>query len=222
MNTRSGDTGNSDCQEATDSGVDVLKPRSMVVDAEGTGPGFAARRDLRITRMGRLIRRTRIARTATVRQRVSWRNEPGRATTQTAENRERSERAILLFSTALPRRPGYIEWTQIRHEHANEIAAFEEKMTLHLYSMKYRSATVDFLILWKPARTHFLLEGFLRAYGRRRPHGDLPDGEQGLARYGRSRFHWIELRPLGPREPTGSSDRRPRQVDLCRQSRKST
>ena len=56
-------------------------------------------------------------------------------------------------------RPGCTGWAQIRHGYVNAIGEFEEKMALDLYYMKYRSVTMDALILWKTFRTLFLLEG---------------------------------------------------------------
>ena len=56
-------------------------------------------------------------------------------------------------------KPGCAGWAQIRHGYVSGIEAFEEKVAFDLYYMKYRSVTMDALILWKTFRTLFLLEG---------------------------------------------------------------
>ena len=138
---------------------DVLKLRSMVVEAEGAGPRFAERGDLRVTRVGRFIRRTRIDELP---QLVNvFRGEMslvGPRPERPAIANELSDR-YPYFRLRCHVRPGCTGWAQIRHGYVNEIAAFEEKMALDLYYMKYRSVTMDLLILWKTVRTLFLLEG---------------------------------------------------------------
>jgi len=138
---------------------DILKFRSMVVEAEGEGPRFTERGDLRVTRVGRFIRRTRIDELP---QLVNvFRGEMslvGPRPERPAIANELSDR-YPYFRLRCHVRPGCTGWAQIRHGYVNEIAAFEEKMALDLYYMKYRSVTMDLLILWKTVRTLFLLEG---------------------------------------------------------------
>ncbi len=138
---------------------DVLKLRSMVVRAEGTGPRFTERGDLRITRVGRLIRRTRID------ELPQLVNVLRGEMSLVGPRPERPEIANKLsdrypyFRLRCHVKPGCTGWAQIRHGYVNEFAAFEEKVALDLYYMKYRSVTMDALILWKTFRTLFLLEG---------------------------------------------------------------
>ena len=131
----------------------------MVVQAEETGPRFTERGDPRITRVGRFIRRTRIDELP---QLVNvFRGEMSLV----GPRPERPEIANRLsdrnpyFRLRCHVKPGCTGWAQIRHGYVNEFAAFEEKAALDLYYMKYRSVTMDALILWKTFRTLFLLEG---------------------------------------------------------------
>jgi exopolysaccharide biosynthesis polyprenyl glycosylphosphotransferase len=138
---------------------DVLKLRSMIVEAEGARPQFAQRGDSRTTRVGRFIRRTRIDELPQLLN--VFRGEMSLV----GPRPERPEVANEIcnrypyFRLRCHVRPGCTGWAQIRHGYVNEIEAFEEKMALDLYYMKYRSVTMDFLILWKTFRTLILLEG---------------------------------------------------------------
>ena len=139
---------------------DVLKLRSMIVDAEAEGrPRFTERKDSRVTRVGRLIRRARIDELP---QLINvFRGEMslvGPRPERPAVASELSKR-YPYFRLRCHVRPGCTGWAQIRHGYVNEIEAFEEKMALDLYYMKYRSVTMDSFILWKTLRTLFLLEG---------------------------------------------------------------
>jgi exopolysaccharide biosynthesis polyprenyl glycosylphosphotransferase len=138
---------------------EVLKLRSMVVQAEGAGARFAERGDSRITRVGRFIRRTRIDEMPQLLN--VFRGEMslvGPRPERPAFASELSNR-FPYFRLRCHVKPGCTGWAQIRHGYVNEIGAFEEKMALDLYYMKYRSVTMDTLILWKTFRTLFLLEG---------------------------------------------------------------
>ncbi len=138
---------------------EVLKLRSMVVEAEGAGPQFAQRGDLRVTRVGRFIRRTRID------ELPQLINVLRGEMSLVGPRPERPEIANELinrypyFRLRCHVRPGCTGWAQIRHGYVNAIGEFEEKMALDLYYMKYRSVSMDLLILWKTFRTLFLLEG---------------------------------------------------------------
>lgn len=137
---------------------EVLKLRSMVTSA-ASGPRFTERGDARVTRVGRIIRRTRIDELPQLLN--VFRGEMSLV----GPRPERPEVATELidrypyFRLRCHVKPGCTGWAQIRHGYVNEIEGFEEKMALDLYYMKYRSVTMDLLILWKTARTLFLLEG---------------------------------------------------------------
>lgn len=138
---------------------DVLKLRSMVRQAETGKAQFTSKGDVRVTRVGRFIRRTRIDELP---QLINvFRGEMSLV----GPRPERPEVAQALidrfpyFRLRCHVKPGCTGWAQIRHGYVNEIEGFEEKMALDLYYMKYRSVTMDLLILWKTARTLFLLEG---------------------------------------------------------------
>ena len=92
---------------------------------------------------------------------------PGPA--ELAERRDRArwlEGAVETLSERFPYfrlrsalKPGLTGWAQIRHGYVNEVKGFEEKLALDLYYMKYRSLTMDLLILWQTVKTVILLRG---------------------------------------------------------------
>ena len=56
-------------------------------------------------------------------------------------------------------RPGITGWAQIRHGYVNDVSGVEDKLALDMYYLKYRSFTMDLLILWKTLKTVLLLRG---------------------------------------------------------------
>jgi lipopolysaccharide/colanic/teichoic acid biosynthesis glycosyltransferase len=125
-------------------GVDfeLLKLRSMVVDAEQQGAGFAVDRgDSRITRVGRLLRRTSIdelpqlwnvvrGEMSVIGPRPTLRYQVERYT-----DRQRKRLAV---------RPGLTGWAQI---HGRAELPWNDRIELDVWYVEHRSPTVDLKIL---------------------------------------------------------------------------
>ena len=139
---------------------DVMKLRSMRQDAEATsGAVFTGERDPRITRVGHLLRKTRIDELPQL-----WNVLRGEMS-MVGPRPERPEFLDALcerypyFRLRLAIQPGLTGWAQVRHGYVNEIDGFEEKLALDLYYMKYRSVKMDLLILWQTIKTLVLFRG---------------------------------------------------------------
>ena len=130
---------------------EVLKLRSMVVGAERQGTGFAVDQgDTRITRVGRLLRRTSIDELPQL-----WNVVRGdmsvigpRPTLRYQVDRY-DERQLHRLDV----RPGLTGWAQI---HGRATLPWAERIELDLWYVEHRSPRVDLAIL---ARTPFALLG---------------------------------------------------------------
>jgi exopolysaccharide biosynthesis polyprenyl glycosylphosphotransferase len=138
----------------------VVKLRSMHTDAEAlTGAVWATLVDDRITRVGRWLRRTRLDEIPQL-----WNVLVGEMSL-VGPRPERPEFVETLserypyFRARSALKPGLTGWAQIQHGYVNEIEGFEEKLALDFFYMKYRSTTMDLLILWKTAKTVVLFHG---------------------------------------------------------------
>jgi len=137
----------------------VVKLRSMCQHAETSGPRLAERGDLRVTRVGRLLRATRLDEVPQL-----WNVLVGDMSL-VGPRPERPEFVDSLclrypyFRLRSAIRPGITGWAQIRYGYVNEMEGFEEKLALDLYYMKHRSLLMDFVILWQTVKTVFLFRG---------------------------------------------------------------
>ena len=138
----------------------VCKLRSMRHKAEdGTGAVFSREDDDRITRVGRLLRKTRFDELPQL-----WNVLVGEMSL-VGPRPERPEFIDALserypyFRLRSTLKPGLTGWAQIRHGYVNDVDGFEEKLALDLYYMKHRSFMMDLLILWKTAKTMVLMHG---------------------------------------------------------------
>jgi lipopolysaccharide/colanic/teichoic acid biosynthesis glycosyltransferase len=130
---------------------ELLKLRSMVVDAERTGAGFAVDRgDPRITKVGRFLRRTSIDELPqlwnVVRGDMSVIGPRPTLRYQVDRYTERQRRRLDV-------RPGLTGWAQI---HGRATLPWEERIELDVWYVDNRSPLVDLKIL---ARTPIALCG---------------------------------------------------------------
>ena len=130
---------------------DVLKLRTMVVGAEGMGAGYAVDRgDLRITRVGRVLRRTSIDELPQLwnilRGNMSVIGPRPTLRYQVDQYDEHQRHRLDI-------RPGLTGWAQV---HGRARLPWSERIELDLWYVEHRSALLDLKIL---LRTPFALFG---------------------------------------------------------------
>jgi len=121
---------------------ELLKLRSMVVDAERKGAGFAIDRgDARITRVGRFLRRTSIDELPqlwnVVRGEMSVIGPRPTLRYQVERYTERQRRRLEI-------RPGLTGWAQI---HGRAALPWDDRIELDVWYVEHRSPGVDLKIL---------------------------------------------------------------------------
>ncbi len=138
----------------------VWKLRSMREDAEEeTGAVWSQAEDDRVTRVGRFLRKSRLDELPQL-----WNVLRGEMSL-VGPRPERPEFVDMLaerypyFRARSAVRPGITGWAQIRDGYVNDIAHVEEKLALDFYYLKYRTLTMDLLILWKTLKTVLLMRG---------------------------------------------------------------
>ncbi len=138
----------------------IWKLRSMRRDAEAEcGPVWAQTDDLRVTRVGKVLRMARLDETPQL-----WNVLKGEMSL-VGPRPERPEFVESLsvrypyFALRDSLKPGVTGWAQIQMGYVNEVEEFEEKLALDIYYLKYRSTLMDLLILWKTAKTMLLMSG---------------------------------------------------------------
>jgi len=136
------------------------KLRSMKHGAESeTGPVFAGQEDDRKTRVGKILRMSRVDELPQL-----WNVFVGDMS-MVGPRPERPEFVETLserypyFRLRCALKPGITGWAQIRYGYVNDVVGYEDKLALDLYYLKYRSFFMDVLILWKTLKTVLLMSG---------------------------------------------------------------
>ena len=138
----------------------VRKLRTMRDRAEeATGPVLSGAADHRVTRVGRILRATRLDEIPQL-----WNVLRGDMSLvgprpERPELREELCRLYPYFRWRSSVAPGLTGWAQIRRGYVSDLAGFEEKLGFDLYYLKHRSLRLDLFILWKTLKTVALLRG---------------------------------------------------------------
>lgn len=137
----------------------LLKFRSMSANAEAGGPAWAVQRDPRVTRIGSLMRRTRIDELPqlfnVLRGQMSFigpRPERPHFVTQLAEQ-------IPFYRERARVKPGLTGWAQVNFPYGASVEDARVKLSYDLYYVRHRSPLLDLAILFATVRVILFQEG---------------------------------------------------------------
>jgi exopolysaccharide biosynthesis polyprenyl glycosylphosphotransferase len=130
--------------------IELLKFRSMMVDAEGEmGAQWATIDDPRVTRIGRLLRRTRLDELPQIINILRGDIHLIGPRPERPEFIADLEQEIPFYRTRLAVKPGLTGWAQIKYRYANTVEDALIKLEYDLYYVKNRSVPLDISILLK-------------------------------------------------------------------------
>ena len=138
----------------------VLKFRSMHNDAEGDGaPRWAAQKDLRVTALGRVLRRSRIDELPQLLNVLKGEmsfvgprpERPAFVTMLTGQ--------VPFYAVRHSVKPGITGWAQVRYSYGATVEQSVKKLEYDLYYVKNNTLFLDLLILLETVRVVLLGEG---------------------------------------------------------------
>lgn len=138
---------------------DLLKLRTMRADAEAQGAQLAARRDPRVTRMGWLLRASRLDEVPQLLNIARGEMSFIGPRPERPEFIMKLEEEIPRFSARLLVKPGLTGWAQVRGGYASTISEMTRKLEYDLYYIKNRSFRLDLQILASTFTTVLGLRG---------------------------------------------------------------
>jgi exopolysaccharide biosynthesis polyprenyl glycosylphosphotransferase len=125
----------------------VLKFRSMRVDAEARGPVWASARDPRVTRIGALIRRTRIDELPQLVNVLRGEMSFIGPRPERPHFVEQLTGAVPLYCERAQVKPGLTGWAQVNYPYGASVEDARAKLSYDLYYVKHRSPALAVLIL---------------------------------------------------------------------------
>ena len=137
----------------------ILKFRTMTVDAESTGAVWAAERDPRITRAGRLLRRVRLDELPQLINVLRGEMSIVGPRPERPEFHAMLEENVPFWSRRHLLKPGITGWAQVRAGYAADAQSTEEKLAYDLWYLRHQSLLVDFLICMRTLPSLFFATG---------------------------------------------------------------
>ncbi|SKB60501.1 exopolysaccharide biosynthesis polyprenyl glycosylphosphotransferase [Salegentibacter holothuriorum] len=137
----------------------ILKLRTMVKDAESNGPQYAEKNDLRTTRFGKFLRRSRID------EIPQFYNVLKGEMSLIGPRPERPifvkelSQAIPFYETRHVIKPGLTGWAQVKADYGKDQADSLVKLQYDLYYIKHRGIFLDLSILLKTFSTVIFFRG---------------------------------------------------------------
>ncbi|GGC06819.1 glycosyl transferase [Marinobacterium zhoushanense] len=136
----------------------VYKLRSMCKDSEKDGAQFAAANDMRVTRVGRVIRKTRIDELPQFINVLKGEMSLIGPRPEQKTFVERFEKEIPFYTYRHVVKPGITGWAQVVHGYAANADDTRVKIEHDFYYIKHFSLWLDILIIFRTIRT--ILTGF--------------------------------------------------------------
>lgn len=136
----------------------MYKFRSMVQDADVDGAQFATSGDMRVTRVGRVIRKLRIDELPQLINVLfgSMSMIGPRPEQKALVEKLSAEIPLYPFRHAI--RPGITGWAQVMQGYADDVSSTDVKLSYDLYYIKNLSLMMDFVIFFKTIKT--IITGF--------------------------------------------------------------
>jgi len=138
---------------------ELLKFRSMVQDAEKDGPRWAAKSDCRITRVGQILRKTRLDEIPQLFN--VFRGEMSLVGPRPERPYfcEQLEKEIPFYNLRHSIRPGLTGWAQVRFRYGASLDDAKGKLEYDMFYLKNMSLFVDCAILFETAKVVILGRG---------------------------------------------------------------
>lgn len=138
----------------------VLKLRSMVAQAEqDTGPRWSHASDPRVTRVGRMLRRSRLDELPQVINVLRGEMSVVGPRPERPEFVTMLAMEIPFYRTRLAVKPGLTGWAQVRYRYGSNTEDALKKLQYDLYYVRHQSLVIDVMIILRTIGTMLMLRG---------------------------------------------------------------
>jgi len=138
----------------------IYKFRSMIIDAEKTGPQWAKNEDKRITRIGKIIRATRIDELPQLLAVLEGTMSLIGPRPERPEIEEKFLKEIPFYKYRTILKPGISGWAQVNYPYGASLEDTINKLSFDIYYINHISFLFDLLILVKTIKTVLNAKGY--------------------------------------------------------------
>ena len=139
--------------------IRIYKFRSMVINAEEFGAQWSSLEDKRITRIGRIIRATRLDELPQLFSVIQGKMSLIGPRPERPEIEENLLQAIPYYEYRNILKPGISGWAQVNYPYGSSIEDSKNKLSYDIYYINHISFLLDLLILFKTIKTVLTAKG---------------------------------------------------------------
>jgi lipopolysaccharide/colanic/teichoic acid biosynthesis glycosyltransferase len=137
----------------------IIKFRSMVTNAEEHGAVWAKKNDMRVTKFGRLLRKSRIDEIPQFINVLKGDMSLIGPRPERPEFVQQLEQDLPYYAMRHVIKPGLTGWAQVMHPYASTVKDQQDKLMYDLYYIKERNLLMDFKIIVKTISTVLFFRG---------------------------------------------------------------
>ena len=137
----------------------IIKFRTMLIDAEKDGAQLAKEDDIRATRTGRFLRKTRLDEWPQFINVLRGEMSLVGPRPERPELMRQFQRQIPFYRGRLLAKPGITGWAQVNFDYASSLDEMVKKLEYDLYYIKHRNLFLDLIILLRTIATVFGFRG---------------------------------------------------------------
>ena len=130
----------------------IIKLRTMNINSEKNGPQWSSSNDIRITKLGKFLRKYRIDELPQLLCVIKGEMSLIGPRPERAEIDKKLTTAIPHYNSRYLIRPGLSGWAQVNYPYGASIDDSKKKLSFDLFYLKNFSILFDFLILFKTIR----------------------------------------------------------------------
>ena len=130
----------------------ALKFRTMIIKAESAGPQWAAKNDPRVTKLGRLLRQTRLDEIPQLWNIIKGEMSFVGPRPERPEFVGELEKEIPFYRDRLLVKPGLTGWSQVNYPYGASVSDAVKKLQYDLYYVKNRSFVLDLAVILKTVK----------------------------------------------------------------------
>ena len=139
--------------------IKIYKFRSMVINAEEFGAQWSSAEDKRITKVGKIIRATRLDELPQLFSVIKGQMSLIGPRPERPEIEERILKKIPFYNYRNVLKPGISGWAQVNYPYGSSIRDTTNKLSYDIYYINHISFLLDILILFKTIKTVFTARG---------------------------------------------------------------
>ena len=130
----------------------VFKLRTMRTDAENNGPQWSVKNDQRVTKIGYILRKTRIDELPQLVAVIQGKLSLIGPRPERPEMNEKIEKKVKYYKLRELIKPGLSGWAQVNYPYGASISDAENKLSYDLFYIRHYSILLDLLIIIKTIR----------------------------------------------------------------------